>query len=594
MNANNIYVGNRYTPLFCGPWDDGTAYESLSAVTYTDGNAYVSKGPVPAGTLPTDPDYWVLWGSGNAALDSVTQRLNTVENDVENLENSLSTTQKNLPWKVSTTLKGDGVTDNTLLFGALDPNTPIALTPGTYLITGNVTIPCAIQFIPGAVIKYNAATVGTNYATVTFAKGFYVPENTQIFDTYIVPKIGSNGASITPRFSWYGGKESNSASVNDNLFAWLTSNLYSGNTNGLAPYADIIIEPGQYKFSNLENESVFSRNHRPVHMKGYGVTINTNSSQERVTLPYGIIEGFVLNTINGAVNGRALVKNCIFASHAVGNNIYTTDFENIDFSNGVNMAPFAGCTFKRCTFLNSVSMSGEANEFIDCTFKADSYFNGSVVMLTGNYSAVRFTRCTFDFSGADTGKIAQALVFTTTPQYSSICFDSCYSGSSKIIMPDYASVINCLFPYASTLTGKINAVNNVLNSRPQDDYNGFGNMIGGQPDTAGEKYVIGYTLTSAKTDNTLQKGANSNMDFELVELYSDGTYKNMGSLPAGVLHIIGAHKTATYNNAGSGTIVLQSDETATSVLIVYHSTGKNEGTKGAYAFLSMIVDQAVG
>ena len=77
MNKENIYVGNRYTPLYKGQWNSSEAYEPISAVIYTDGNGYISKKAVPAGTVPTNEEYWMLWGAGNVALDSLTTRMIT-------------------------------------------------------------------------------------------------------------------------------------------------------------------------------------------------------------------------------------------------------------------------------------------------------------------------------------------------------------------------------------------------------------------------------------------------------------------------------------------------------------------------------------
>ena len=268
MNKENIYVGNRYTPLYKGQWSAETAYEPISAVIYTDGNGYISKKAVPAGTVPTNEEYWMLWGAGNVALDSLTTRMNTAENDISTLKGQMADVPNQIAWKVSTNLKGDGTTDNTLLFGALDADTPIALLPGTYLITGNATIPCPVMFVPGAVIKYNAATPGSNYATMTFAKGFYVPDNTQIFDRYIIPKIGGNNTTLSPKFSWYGGKESNNAGTNDNIMAWLLSDGFGA--------SEITIEPGTYAMSNMNNgEGNVGIGNKRVVINAYGVTFNS-------------------------------------------------------------------------------------------------------------------------------------------------------------------------------------------------------------------------------------------------------------------------------------------------------------------------------
>lgn len=83
--AENIYIGNRYIVKYMGLWDAGTAYESLSAVTY-DNSAYISNKPVPAGTLPTDTAYWAFWGSGNAVIDALTIRVNALETQVSGID----------------------------------------------------------------------------------------------------------------------------------------------------------------------------------------------------------------------------------------------------------------------------------------------------------------------------------------------------------------------------------------------------------------------------------------------------------------------------------------------------------------------------
>lgn len=83
--AENRFIGNRYVPYHDGVWDAAKQYDYLTAVLY-DGNAYVSRKPVPEGTLPTDNAYWAFWGSGNAVLDSLSLRLTALETRVGNME----------------------------------------------------------------------------------------------------------------------------------------------------------------------------------------------------------------------------------------------------------------------------------------------------------------------------------------------------------------------------------------------------------------------------------------------------------------------------------------------------------------------------
>lgn len=94
--ANNIYVGARYAPLLLGAWDASVQYEPLSAVIYTDGNGYVSKRLVPAGTLPTDTDYWLLWGSGSVVIDQLSNRVGAVETRLDGLEARVTTNESNI------------------------------------------------------------------------------------------------------------------------------------------------------------------------------------------------------------------------------------------------------------------------------------------------------------------------------------------------------------------------------------------------------------------------------------------------------------------------------------------------------------------
>lgn len=541
VQANNIYVGARYIPRIMGEYSNETAYEALDIVT-SGGVGYISRQPVPAGTAVTNKEYWAMWGSGNAAIDSLTQRVATNENDISTLETGLQQTNQNLenlviPWEPASTLKGDGSTDNTAAFGQLDANTPVSLMPGSYLISGNVTIPCAVQFLPGAKLVYKAATPGTNYCTVTFSKGF-IEYGTQIFDTYIIPRVGSQNATPEINPAWYGVAESQTATNNDLALTWILSSTMDAKRLNFAP--------GTYTFNNISQGTYF----------------NAQEGAEIIG--------------NGAVfNGAITVPNITF--------------KGVTFT-GVISANKG--TFKECAFNGGSSISSSYGylKVIDCKFNWTAHM---IVSTMGANGYTLIEKCTINrnatnlsspFSLSDSNtNIIRDCVFNDLMNESSLPHFSIQMGTTS-----NNRVVGCYMP-----TGKIVcacAENNICYMLTAD--NAFSNMVDGSYQ-AGEKYVIGYTLTSAKTDNTLQKGANPNMDFELVELYSDGTYNNMGSLPAGVLHIIGAHKTATYN-AGSGTIILQSDETATSVLIVYHSTGQNEGTKGAYAFLSMIVDQAVG
>ena len=566
VQANNIYVGARYIPRIMGEYNNETAYEALDIVT-SGGVGYISRQPVPAGTAVTNQEYWAMWGSGNAVIDALTQRVSTNENDITALETGLQQTNQNLqttnqnlqttnqklenlviPWEPASTLKGDGSTDNTAAFGQLDANTPVSLMPGIYLISGNVTIPCAVQFLPGAVIKYNAATRGTNYVTMTFAKGFYVPENTQIFDTYIIPKIGENNATVNPRFSWFGGKESNSAQVNDNILSWLLSTTFL--------CREVTIEPGSYSFTDMSAGQYFtSVSTIRTKIRGYGAKITTQVKTAKVV------------------------------------------YEGIQFSGGVETNE--NSIFENCSF-TSLLTAGNNTSYINC------FFNNELSSPTGNFTinGGRFTvsKNTSIYSmGAcgitciknlymDLGGVTNPVSFSTA---NTIVLENIFFNSTatefKLDIGQSGNIVvsNCMCPNGViTATTAINNRCKNLNA-----VNSFGNIVNGKLEAS--KSIIGYTLTSAIGDAGLNKGVNPNVNLELVELYSNGSYKNLGHVNNGDVFIFGANKGASYNYR-TDAITLDAGETAQSVLVTFHSTTPDEGTKGAFAFMVLRVDQAVG
>lgn len=566
VQANNIYVGARYIPRIMGEYNNETAYEALDIVT-SGGVGYISRQPVPAGTAVTNKDYWAMWGSGNALIDSLTQRVATNENDISSLETGLQQTNQNLqttnqnlqttnqklenlviPWEPASTLKGDGSTDNTAAFGQLDANTPVSLMPGNYLISGNVTIPCAVQFLPGAVIKYNATTRGTNYVTMTFAKGFYVPENTQIFDTYIIPKFGGNNATVNPRFSWFGGKESNSAQVNDNILSWLLSSTFL--------CREVTIEPGSYSFTDMSAGQYFtSVSTIRTKIRGYGAKITTQVKTAKV-----VYEGI---EFSGGVetNENSIFENCSFTSLlTAGNN---TTYTNCFFNNEL-YSPTGNFTIKdgRFTVLKNMSIY--------------SIGTGGKTCIKNLYMDLGGVTEPMNLSTSNTTVLENIFFKSTATEF-------------KLDIGQGGNIVvsNCMCPNGViTATTAFNNCCKKLNA-----VNSFGNIVNGKLETS--KSIIGYTLTSAIGDAGLIKGVNSNVDLELVELYSDGSYKNLGAVNNGYVFIFGANKGASYDNIAN-TITLNAQETAKSVLVTFRSNANYEGTRGAFAFMVLRVNQAAG
>lgn len=140
------YVGARYVPYFYdGPngneWQNGVGYEALTVVTYLN-TSYTSKIPVPAsvGNPADNPKYWVATGNYNAQVEQYRQ-------EVENLENNLSTLQTNLINSITFYTpeqfgaKGDGVTDDSAAIqAALNKNSVVLFTKKTYASSHSLNI----------------------------------------------------------------------------------------------------------------------------------------------------------------------------------------------------------------------------------------------------------------------------------------------------------------------------------------------------------------------------------------------------------------------------------------------------------------------
>lgn len=101
-NGYNQYIGMRYVPIVDGVWSSSKAYEPLVVVTY-NGNSYISKTYAPAGTLPTNEEYWILSANYNAQVEQYREevrqyqeivegfdtRITQAETDVDNVETSV-------------------------------------------------------------------------------------------------------------------------------------------------------------------------------------------------------------------------------------------------------------------------------------------------------------------------------------------------------------------------------------------------------------------------------------------------------------------------------------------------------------------------
>lgn len=95
MPGYNQYIGMRYVPLIYGAWNESATFEPLTVVTY-EGNSYISKTFVPANTLPTDTDYWVLAANYNAQVELYRQEVSQLSGQVTGFATDLDAAEADI------------------------------------------------------------------------------------------------------------------------------------------------------------------------------------------------------------------------------------------------------------------------------------------------------------------------------------------------------------------------------------------------------------------------------------------------------------------------------------------------------------------
>lgn len=136
--ANNIYIGNRYVPVFANPveWDNLREYEPLTIVTY-NGTAYTSKQTVPVGTALSNTDYWVVTGNYNAQVEEYRQEVIDFNNKVE---------ARRTYYSRDYGVIGNGVVDDTnalqnFINNYAGSNNILVINAGTYHTTNTIELP---------------------------------------------------------------------------------------------------------------------------------------------------------------------------------------------------------------------------------------------------------------------------------------------------------------------------------------------------------------------------------------------------------------------------------------------------------------------
>ena len=90
LSGKNVYVGNRYAPVYLGDWDNTKEYEPLSVVM-NQGDSFVSRGYVPKGVDIQNGEYWHSVGVYNAQVADYKQRVESVESGINDVKDDITT-----------------------------------------------------------------------------------------------------------------------------------------------------------------------------------------------------------------------------------------------------------------------------------------------------------------------------------------------------------------------------------------------------------------------------------------------------------------------------------------------------------------------
>lgn len=77
----NQYIGARYVPKFDNAWNSTKVYEPLTIVDYGN-TSYISMRNTPAGTLPTNTDFWKPYIVPSPSLTELEEEVNTLSGEV--------------------------------------------------------------------------------------------------------------------------------------------------------------------------------------------------------------------------------------------------------------------------------------------------------------------------------------------------------------------------------------------------------------------------------------------------------------------------------------------------------------------------------
>lgn len=324
--ANNIYIGNRYVPIFANPveWDNLREYEPLTIVTY-QGTSYTSKKTVPVGIGLDNKDYWVVTGNYNAQVEAYRQEVDGYTQEVDVLKKVVEENKTFITPQMFGA-KGDGVTDDTSAVQTFINKClqgEIGYVPsGTYICSSQIVFDYSTANVRQLKIFGCGCYRSTFKSTMTSGVSFLFTSNT-LFDSFHTV-------------------------INDIGFVSTTNDitLQIGKDN----YSD---SQGNYNFTN-----VFIAN----------VSNGINSVGARFNYLFDCVFTNCIYLCNAQGNGDALqLRLCRFCTFIGGS--YSNANTGIHFT-GANCdtLTFIGSDFENLEYGVKISSVGQYIKFITCYF----------------------------------------------------------------------------------------------------------------------------------------------------------------------------------------------------------------------------------
>lgn len=379
MDKNNIYIGNRYVPVFADPveWNNLRQYEPLTIVTY-QGTSYTSKKTVPVGIELNNKEYWVVTGNYNAQIDAIMHQISVINTDIENI------------MKLNTYVtpemfgaKGDGVTNDTAAIqSAINSKQPVLFSSKTY-VCGTVTVPNGTTlFSLSGLQEYGAG------ATIKLTSNFI---NTARTDNYV-------DALFMFGLRFVGNLNSNITMLNSNVYFRWSNIFYCSFINFNACFVSTQILGIRMSFCNVNDTKQFLNiscsdcffNY--IYASVYKSTTKAYDSFIDIHASTSVFESLYLTGVNGCTdnlftlrgNGKniSIINSTFDLAKNIG--LYIKPLTNEQKSSNIVIS---GNTFRSNGYAKS-DLSADISIFSNYTFITENKFSTFPNYESGNYNII--------------------------------------------------------------------------------------------------------------------------------------------------------------------------------------------------------------